>query len=219
MPLTGVPPGNYTAQAVVTARGEVVAERTRQVEVLSGPAPATTPATAPAIVPPLEIVRGELGRRFVQSLAERARGTSLAAAAAGARDGRWEEVDLAVKNVADPQNDVAHALEGLAFFVRDDYEGAARALDQAFTARPEALTAFFLGWAHDAAGHSRDAISAWRNAAHIDPTLVSAHLALADAYLKIAQRPLAIQALKAGLAALPASPELQSRLQQIEQAR
>jgi VWFA-related protein len=218
MPLNGIAPGSYTAQAVVTARGEVVAERTRQVEVLAGPAPALTPGTATSVVPALEIVRGDLGRKFVQSLIDRAAGTPFATAAAHAREGRWEEVELAVRT-ADAGSEVAAALKGLTRFVRDDYDGAARALDSAFALRKEALTAFFLGWAHDGAGHPREAVSAWRNAAHIDPTLVSAHLALADAYLKLSQPALALQAVRAGLTALPSSPELQSKLRQLETIR
>ena len=58
-----------------------------------------------------------------------------------------------------------------------------------------ALTAFFLGWAQEGAGDSRAAMSAWRSAAHLDPSLVSAHLALADGYLKVSQPALAVQAL------------------------
>jgi hypothetical protein len=49
--------------------------------------------------------------------------------------------------------------------------------------------------------------------------MVSAHLALADGYLKLSQPALAIQVLKAGLVALPSSIELQARLQQIERIR
>jgi hypothetical protein len=45
---------------------------------------------------------------------------------------------------------------------------------------------------------------------------VSAHLALADGYLRLSERALAVQALKAGLTALPDSTELQARLQQLE---
>jgi hypothetical protein len=45
---------------------------------------------------------------------------------------------------------------------------------------------------------------------------VSVHLALADGYLRLSQPLLAVQALKAGLAALPSSPELLARLGQIE---
>jgi hypothetical protein len=48
---------------------------------------------------------------------------------------------------------------------------------------------------------------------------VSAHLALADGYLKISERALAIQALRSGLTAVPASTEIQSRLHQLEQIR
>src|SRR5258706_3793939 len=50
-----------------------------------------------------------------------------------------------------------------------------------------------LGWAFHGAGDDRQAISAWRRAAFVDPTLVSAHLALADAYVRLAQPALATQ--------------------------
>jgi Tfp pilus assembly protein PilF len=50
----------------------------------------------------------------------------------------------------------------------------------------------------------------------IDPKMVPAHLAIADAYLRIAEPALAEQAIRTGLAALPASPELQAKLAQIQ---
>jgi tetratricopeptide (TPR) repeat protein len=81
----------------------------------------------------------------------------------------------------------------------------------------EASTAFLLGWAHHGAGDDRQAITAWRRAASVDPTLVRVHLALADAYVRLSQPALAIQALRAGLAALPASPELLEKLARLEQ--
>ena len=74
-------------------------------------------------------------------------------------------------------------------------------------------------WALAGFASARAAISAWRPPAHLDPLLVPAHLALAEGYLKISERALALQALRAGLAALPESPELQVRLKQLEQAR
>jgi hypothetical protein len=219
LPLAGVAPGNYTAHAVVTTNGEVVAERTRHVEVLAGTAPAP-PAygTAPTISP-LEIARGDLGRKYIASITQRVQGTPLAEAARRAGEGRWEEADLAVRHVTEDHRPAADALRGFTLFVREDYSGAAAALQRSLDAEANALTAFFLGWAQDGAGNSRGAISAWRSAAHIDPSLVSAHLALADGYLKISERALAVQALKAGLAALPASTELRSRLEQLEQIR
>ena len=221
MPLSGVAPGNYIARAVVTAGGEIVAERTRQVEILDGRAPAAAAAAAASesTVPPIEIARGDLGRRYIASLTKRAQGTPLADAARRATEGRWEEVDLALRRSAADTSATAESLRGFASFVREDYAAETAALQRALDAQPDALTAFFLGWAQDGAGNSSGAISGWRVAAHLDPTLVSAHLALADGYLKLSQRALAIQALRAGLAALPASTEIQSRLQQIEQVR
>jgi tetratricopeptide (TPR) repeat protein len=112
---------------------------------------------------------------------------------------------------------VAQALRGLSLFVREDYKGAAAALSLAFDGDPKnALAAFFLGWAQDGAGNAPAALSAWRSAAHLDPTLVSAHIALADAYLRLSQPALAAQALRAGLAALPDSLELRERLARLE---
>lgn len=110
-----------------------------------------------------------------------------------------------------------HGLRGLDLFGRGEFGEAARALDDAFRLdAANASAAFVLGWAYEAAGERRDAISAWRAAAAIDPTLVPAHLALADAYLRIAQPALAVQALRAGLSALPDSVELKTRLAAIE---
>jgi tetratricopeptide (TPR) repeat protein len=115
---------------------------------------------------------------------------------------------------------VTQALRGFALFAREDYPNAAAALDRALSADPQnALVAFFLGWAYEGAGEPRAAVSAWRSAAFLDPSLVSAHLALADGYLKLSEPALAIQALKAGLTALPSSPELLTRLGQIDRNR
>jgi VWFA-related protein len=221
LPLDSVPPGEYLARAVVTARGETVGERTRQVEVLEGVAPVASAAdldgTTAESVSPVEVTRGDLGQTFIAALAKRAQGTPAAAAALRARQGRWEEAELELRRLPNENGVVAEALRGFALFVREDYAGAAGALERALAGDPgSALTAFFLGWAHEGAGNSRAALSAWRSAAYLDPSLVSAHLALADGYLKLSQPALAVQALKAGLTALPASPELLIRLGQIE---
>jgi VWFA-related protein len=218
LPLSTVPPGDYVAHAVVSARGEVVAERTRQVEVLSGDAPPAALGAAPS-VSPIEITRGDLGQRYLRALQTRAQGTPAADAARRAVEGRWEEAEAALRRVGEAGGAVPDALRGFALFVREDYAGAATALQRSQDAEANALTAFFLGWAHEGARNSRAAISAWRGAAHLDPSLVSAHLALAEGYLRLSERALAIQALKAGLAALPSSHELQTRLQQLESSR
>lgn len=220
LPLGEVPPGNYIAHAIVTSRGETLVERTRQVEVLAGAAPPMPASLAPPVVPPIEIVRGDLGRTYIAGLVQRVQGTPLAGAARLADEGRWEEVELALRGSASGDlSAAAHALRGFTHFVRENYGDAALALQASLTAEQNALTAFFLGWAQDGAGQSREAISAWRAAAHLDPSLVSAHLALAQGYLKISERALAIQALRSGLVALPSSLELQSRLRQLEQMR
>ena len=110
----------------------------------------------------------------------------------------------------------AHANKGFEFFAKGDFASAAAELEQAFDGSPKsAATAFVLGWAWEGAGDERKAIGAWRAAAAADPSMVSAHLALADAYLRLKQPDLAAQALRAGLAAKPDSPELKAKLDQI----
>lgn len=222
LPLEQVPPGEYVARAVVRARGEIVGERTRQVEVLAGTAPVAAEhagATAHAGWTPLDVLQGDLARQYIAWLGDRARNTPHAGAAALAAANRWEQLELDLRPAA--HDGVApHALRGLALFAREQYADAAAALRLASQAAPDsALTAFFLGWACDGAGDSRAALSAWRTTVHLDPALVSAHLALADGYLKISEPALALQALRAGLIALPESLELRSRLEQIERRR
>jgi VWFA-related protein len=225
LPLDGVPPGEYLAHAVVMARGEIVAERTRQVEVLEGRAPAVaafeaSPFPAAETIAPVEVIKGDLAQTFVSTLMQRANGTTSYVAARRATEGKWEEVELQLQKLGDDPAFVPQALRGFALFAREDYAGAAAALHRAFDAEPaSALTAFFLGWAQEGAGDSSAALSAWRSAAHLDPSLVSAHLALADGYLRLSQPALAVQALKAGLNALPSSPELQARLKQLEESK
>ncbi len=217
VPLTGIAPGNYMAHAVVSARGEVVAERTRHVEVLAGRAPAI-PITETPAASPVEVTRGDLAKRYLADIQKRAQGTPAADAARRGIEGRWEEVELSLRRLT-TDTAATHALRGFALFAREDYSGAAAALQRSMGLEENALTAFFLGWAQDGAGDSRAALSAWRSAAHLDPSLVSAHLALADGYLRLSEPALAAQALRAGLTALPTSHELQSRLQQLERIR
>jgi VWFA-related protein len=110
----------------------------------------------------------------------------------------------------------AHANKGFDLFTRGDYPAAASELQQAFdNSQKSAATAFVLGWAWEGAGNETKAIGAWRAAAAADPSLVPAHLALADAYLRLRNPSLAVQALRAGLAAQPDSIELKTKLGQI----
>ena len=219
MPLASLPPGAYVAHAIVRSGTEIIGERTRQIDVLAGNAPAA-PAPQPAGTGntwrPVEIIQGQLARSFVAALAAAAKDTTSAAAAAHAVANRWEQVEAETGRGADATG-VTLALRGLAFFVREDYAGAVTNLKAAREAGPDsALLAFFLGWAFEGAGDRPGALGAWRSAAHLDPSLVSAHLALAEAYLRMGERALAVQALKAGLVALPGSPELLGKLQQVE---
>jgi cytochrome c-type biogenesis protein CcmH/NrfG len=76
--------------------------------------------------------------------------------------------------------------------------------------------AFLLGWAYAGGGDDRAAIGAWRNAARLDPTLLPAHLALADTFIRLSEPALALQAVRSGLLARPTSPELLERLARLD---
>jgi VWFA-related protein len=217
LPLTQVPPGEYLAHATVSAGGEVVAERTRHVEVLAGRAAVTMTAAEPR-ASAADVARGDIAKKYIAWIQGRTQGTAAADAARRATEGRWEEVELALRRLATETAD-SYALRGFALFAREEYAAAAAALQQSMGLEENPLTAFFLGWAQDGAGNSRASLSAWRTAAHLNPSLVSAHLALADGYLKVSEPALAVQALRAGLTALPASVEIQARLQQLERIK
>jgi tetratricopeptide (TPR) repeat protein len=108
-------------------------------------------------------------------------------------------------------------LKGLERLGASDYLAAIAAFQAALQGDArDAAAAFFLGWAYHGAGDDRQAITAWRRAAYTDPTIVPVHLALADMYVRLSHQALAVQALRAGLTALPHSPELLDRLSRLE---
>ena len=74
LPLTQVPPGEYLAHATVTAGGEVVAERTRHVEVLAvraiAPATAVEPSASAA-----DVARGDIAKKYLAWIQGRTQAT------------------------------------------------------------------------------------------------------------------------------------------------
>ena len=211
LPLTNVQPGEYFLRVRVRHRGETIAEMVRELRVFAGDAPRT--ATTNTLVRAADAASGEIARALIGSLSV---SPPLERAAALAREG-----DLNAVAAALPGSTAATAdhlvLRGLARLHTEEYAVAAEDFAAALEMRPsDARIAFLLGWAHTGAGSSAQGISAWRNAAYIDPSLVPAHLALADAYLRVSQPALAAQALRAGLTALPNSPELREKLATVE---
>ena len=67
--------------------------------------------------------------------------------------------------------------------------------------------------------YTTQAASAWRRAVFLDAALVPAYLALAEAYDRLSQPALAVQALQTGLTTLSDSPELRDRLARLTPAR
>ena len=188
LPLQSVAPGLYVARARVTVGNEMVSEVERAVTVRPGTRPSSRDSDEDiATFDPREIANSVVARDFAARLA--AGGSAATGQARAALDR----------------------------FAAADFAGAIAAFDAVLRLEPRAATAAFLqGWAFHGAGDDRQAISAWRRAVYLDPTLVPAHLALADTFTRLSQTPLALQAVRAGLAALPDSPELLDRLSRLE---
>jgi VWFA-related protein len=222
LPLNAVTPGDYVVRATVREGSETVAELTREVQVLPGNAPAPVSTAKldagayPAAFAPEDVLGGEFAQRYIRSLADAARGTTYQTAADQAMRGAWSAVEPSL-GVAPASSDRAwFGLRGLARYSRREYSIAADDLRIAAGEPPAALASFILGWIYASAGQAREAIGAWRAAAFADPTLLPAHLAIADAYVRASEPALAIQALRTGLNALPGSPELREKLSALE---
>jgi len=216
MPLDDVPAGEYVARATLRSRGEAVTELMRQVEIVSGAPPAAAPPPPPERVSPLMILTGELGRRFVGSLQASAPDASINAAAGQAAVGAWAAVERALPTPTGPRPFAYHVLRGLAFFATERYDEAGTALEAALTVdQSSAPASFFLGWARAYGGRDAEAVTAWRNAVLHDPTMISAYLALAQTYVRLAHPELATQVLNDGLRANPASIELKAKLAEV----
>ena len=177
----------YVARARVMVGGDTAAEVVREVEVRSGEQTASIEVTGNDEFDPADVVGGAIAQQFVSSLR------------------------------ANPSPGADAAIRGIERLGARDYARAVAELEAALSAAPSsAATAFLLGWAFHGAGDDRQAISAWRRGAFVDPTFVPVHLALAEMYVRLSQPALAAQALRAGLAALPGSPELLDRLSKLE---
>jgi VWFA-related protein len=215
IPVSGLDAGDYVARAVIRSGGEVVSDVRRQLRVIDGPPPARPsdlrPATTPEAPEPREVVNGVAARRLIDAAAH-VESPTIRLAAGNALTGRWTDVPKALESIPADNVDAAH-LRALARLDARDYAGAAEDLNRQLEADPgNAAVAFLLGWARAGAGNDVGAASAFRTAAWLEPSLVPAHLALADTYLRLGQRALAVQAIEAGLRGLPDSPELKQKL-------
>ncbi len=159
-------------------------------------------------------VKGEVVadlRRPVEVILGRAPAVAPAARAdrARARDVLDGEIAqrLSRRAATPPANETIR--RGLSELSRERYADAALQLGTAIDASPDdAPLAFVLGWARSGAGDRTGAVTAFRNAFRVEPGMVPAYLALADTYIALGHPALAIQAVEAGLKAVPQSVEL-----------
>jgi VWFA-related protein len=184
VPVATVPPGDYVARAEIRADGELVSELRRQVNVVTGRAPAVLQNDVGTSLPPSHVADSEIAKAILSS---------------------------------PPSATATLAKDGVTLIGAAKYAEAVAALGAAFDADPKnPSVAFLLGWAHRGAGTLTSAVSAFRNAALLDPSMIPAHLALADTYLELKQPALAIQALEAGLVSHPNAVELKYMLERIK---
>ena len=223
LPLNDIPAGQYLVRATVTAGGETVTELAREVEILPPGTPVDVDAVAPPErVPPVSILAGDLGLRLISALRDMRTDRGVVAAADQATAGDWKKVEATLRQAAPTYP--ARVLRGLAWFAGERFDESAGELNAALAfpspeaaaspgdAKIRAMTSFLLGWVHACGGNELEAISAWRNATLLDPVLIPPYLALADMYVKRSQPALAAQVLRAGLAVVPGSFELQNKL-------
>jgi tetratricopeptide (TPR) repeat protein len=183
----------------------------------AGPQQGVAAAATPGAVKPTEILGGTAGRQLVAALRSAATDGALKPAINLAAEGAWDRIEAALGPRGSGETAPSQVLRGLALFSQRKFDEASTTLRAAVEQKPDsALVAFFLGWAEAGAGRSQAAIDSWRNATEIDPALVPAYLALADAYVARARPDLATQALRAGLASVPRSPDLLKRLADVE---
>jgi VWFA-related protein len=214
VPLSGLAAGPYVARLVIRSGSETVATLQRPVDIVVGIAP-EPPAAARSESRPSDVLSGQIGHRLLQRLASSQR-NEVRQAVAFIDQRNWSAAIRAASTA--PADDFeAACARGLADLGREEYAAAATTLSAQFDAHPDdAALAFVLGWARRATGDTRGAIGAFRNAAHLEPAMVPAHLALASTYRSVGQTALAVQALESGLRQLPSSPELQAMLAEVK---
>jgi len=212
VPLEGLAPGAYVAHAVIRVQGEVVADLRRPVDIAAGePPPAPERRDRPR-----DVLDGDMARRLIQQAARANASAAARRAAADAGRGEWASV-MATLDAAPLTDPDASALRGLALIAREQYREAATVLGLTFDAHPDdPALAFVLGWARLGASDATSAVTAFRNAALLEPTMIAAHLALAETYVGLGHRALAVQALESGLRAVPGAVELQRRLDDLK---
>ena len=215
LPLADVTPGQYLVRATVRRGRETLTERVRDISVRAGTRPAA-PDVAIAL-DPRTVLRGDVVHKLIAALDARTRGGALEGAARAAAAARWSSIDAALPaTIPASAGADASTLRGLAAFARAEYPAATTALGAARDADSgNPALSFLLGWAYSGAGDDRAAISAWRHAVVVDPTLVPPYLALADAYVRLGETMLARQVVESGLRTLPHSPELLDRRERL----
>jgi VWFA-related protein len=210
MPLERLAAGQYIAHVTVRVKGEIVADLRRPVDVILGAPPAAGTAPAGGGARARNVLDGEIARRLIRQAASTP-GDAMKRAGAEADRGNWQAVLDQLRPIA-AEDDAARRLRGVASIGQERYADAAVLLGASFEAKPDdAGLAFVLGWARSGAADRVGAVSAFRNAALLDPSMVPAHMALAEMYVALGHPELAVQSVEAGLKAVPQSVEL-SRL-------
>lgn len=229
VPIALLPPGEYTARAVVTVAGQKVGQVTRNFHIVrtsnaSGASATPTAAALTAKVPIPFTSRIETFERssvltpqvvgfFVDRInIGRNTGLTPSAAVAAARAGKFDEAIEAAK--VPGSNQLAPVFfDGLAKYANGDLESAAARFREALKLESDYFpAAFYLGACYAAGGKDRDAAGAWQMSLITESEAPFVYTLLGDAFVRLREFDAALDILKEATNLWPGNDQVQLRL-------
>ena len=228
LPIALLPPGDYTARAVVTVAGQRVGQVTRSFHIArsSTAAAPTSAATARAMTAKAPIPftsridaferSSVLTPQVVGFFVERmniGKDTALTptAAISAARAGKFDE---AIEVAKASSNKLAPVFfDGLERYSKGDLEGAAGRFREALKLESDYFpAAFYLGACYAAGGKDRDAAGAWQMSLITESEAPFIYTLLGDAFVRLREFDAALDILNEASKLWPGSEQVQLRL-------
>ncbi len=228
LPIALLPPGDYTARAVVTVAGQRVGQVTRSFHIArsntaAAPTSATTAVgvtTRPAIPFTSRIDAFErssvLTPQVVGFFVDRmniGKDTALtpSAAISAARAGKFDEAIEASKASSNKLAPVF--FDGLQRYSKGDLEGAAGRFREALKLESDYFpAAFYLGACYAAGGKDRDAAGAWQMSLITESEAPFIYTLLGDAFVRLREFDAALDILNEASKLWPGNEQVQLRL-------
>ena len=227
LPIALLPPGDYTARAVVTVAGQRVGQVTRSFHIARSSTPAAaTSATAVGLTTRTPIPftsriesferSSVLTTQVVGFFVDRmniGKDTALtpSAAISAARAGNFDEAIEASKA---SNNKLAPVFfDGLARYSKGDLEGAAGRFREALKLESDYFpAAFYLGACYAAGGKDRDAAGAWQMSLITESEAPFIYTLLGDAFVRLREFDAALDILNEASKLWPGNEQVQLRL-------